>query len=81
MCASPFYNSVNMWLRNLQTSTPLFTDVHGLCIHVVTSKYEEIFESLSVYVCVCTILSGGVNKGPIAQALKLICEIQNDKKI
>ena len=36
-------------------STPPFTDVHCLCLHDVTSKNEDVFESLTENVYVLTI--------------------------
>ena len=33
-----------------------------------TSKYEDLFEGLTVYVSVCAILYAGVNVGPKGQA-------------
>ena len=55
MCASPCYYSGNRWLKNIQASTPLFTDVHGPHLNEGSSKNEDIFESLTKNVSVCTI--------------------------
>ena len=63
MCATPCYNSVNRWLRNMHASTFPFTDVHGLRLHEGTSYHEDLFESLTVYVSVCPILWAEENIG------------------
>ena len=55
MCASPCYYSGNRWLRNIQASTPPFTDVHGPHLHEGTSKTWRSIESLTENVSVCTI--------------------------
>ena len=39
-------------------------------VHEGTSKNEDLFESLNVYLYVCTILCAGVNIGTLGQALK-----------
>ena len=66
MCASSCYYSGNKWLKNIQASTPLFTDVlEG------ASKNEDLFESLIENVCTYNIKTcAGVNIGPMGQPLK-----------
>ena len=40
---------------DLNASIPPFTDVHGPCLQEGTSKHEDLFEKLTVYVSVlCT---------------------------
>ena len=58
-------------MRNLHVSSPLFTDVHGPRLHEGTSKNEDLFESLTESVSVCTIkICAGVNINPMDQTLK-----------
>ena len=40
-------------IRNIQASTPPFTYIHGPHLHVGISKHEDLFESITVYICVC----------------------------
>ena len=47
ICASPVYYSGNRRLEKIQALTPLFTDVHGPCLHEEKSKNEYLFESLT----------------------------------
>ena len=70
ICASPCYYLGNRQLRNVQSSTPPFTDVYGPLFHEGTSKHEGVFKSLTVYVSAYTELCAGANRGPIGQALK-----------
>ena len=63
MCAGLCYFSGSRWLWNLQASIHSFKDVHGPCLHEERSKHEDLFESLSVYVSVCTLQCAGVNIG------------------
>ena len=58
-------------MRNIQASTPLFTDVHGPRPHEGTFKNDDLFESLTekcVYVLYKT--CAGVNLGPMGQTFK-----------
>ena len=50
-CPSPCFYSGNRWLRNIQTTTTLFTDVHGPW----TSKNADLLESLTENVSLRTI--------------------------
>ena len=71
--ASPCYYSGNRRLRNIQASTPLFTNIHGPHLHEKTSKNEDVFESLTENVSVCTISKcTGENIEPMAETLKNI---------
>ena len=54
MGASPCYLSGNMCLRNIQAMNPLFTDVHGPHLRKRTSKNEDLFESRTENVPICT---------------------------
>ena len=52
----------------MQASTPLFTDVHGPHLNEGTSKFEDIFESLTENVSVSTIKNhNGLIIGPMGQ--------------
>ena len=53
MCASTFYYSGNRWLRIIQASTPLFTDVPGpLSIkeHLKINICLKVIIEMSLYV-------------------------------
>ena len=64
-------------MRNPQASI-----VHSPHLHEGTLKHEDLFESLTVYVSVCTILCAGVNRGPVGIALtKYIIKIVMAKQI
>ena len=67
MYANPCYYSENRQLRNLQPSTPPVTDLNGPRLHERTSKHNNIFESLTVYVSVCTILCTRIKYSPKGQ--------------
>jgi hypothetical protein len=71
MCASPCYYSGNRWLRNIQASTPPFTDVHGPHLHEGTSKHEDLLKvwlKMCLYVLYKT--CAGVNIDPMGQTFK-----------
>ena len=71
MCANPYFYLENISLGNLKVLTLPFTDVHGPRLHEGTSKYEDIFESLTVFVYdICTILCDGVQYRPNGSSCK-----------
>ena len=55
MCARLYYNFGNRWLRNIQTPTFLFTELHGPRLHEGASRTDNLFESVSVNVAVFNI--------------------------
>ena len=59
-------------MRNIQASTPPFTDVHGPHLHEVTSKNEDLFEGLTGKVCLYVLYKtcAGVNIDPMGQTFK-----------
>ena len=68
ICVRHCYYLGKSSLIKIQASTPPFTDFHGPRLHEGTSKHEDLFKRLTVYVSVYTILRAGVNIGLMDQA-------------
>ena len=45
-------------------------NVHGPCLHEGTSKHEDLFKSLTVYLSICTILCAEKKYIPMGKAKK-----------